>query len=118
MREGGREWGGKEKGGRNILMHSPSQLKLQKQDLEKWREEWSVFQTALSTFQDWVGLAEETVERETYGNDVVETERYLKTVVVSWPLSPSSAGWTQCCVAVHVTGLVTRGWGLVNTSRI
>ena len=59
------------------------QLKVQKGLLEQWRTEWSTFHSALTGFQEWVGQAEGVVSRDCYGNDVVETERYLKAVTVS-----------------------------------
>ena len=59
------------------------QLKLQKQNLEQWLGEWSAFHSALSQFQDLVGHAEGVVSRDCYGNDVRETERYLKSIKVS-----------------------------------
>ena len=59
-----------------------TQLKVQKLNLEQWLEEWSTFHSALSQFQDWVGHAEGVVSRDCYGNDVVETERYLKSIQV------------------------------------
>ena len=59
---------------------------MQKKSLEVWLEEWSTFHSALSQFQEWVGHAEGVVSRDCYGNDVVETDRYLKSVTVSQTL--------------------------------
>ena len=47
-----------------------------------------------------MGQAEGVVSRDCYGNDVVETERYLKAVTVSSKYACTcTCSWIECCLS-------------------